>query len=124
IVRDAASVDRSWLIHEEYSGAEGGLRSASVSRISGELVWTTMSSQSSRPGAGDRLRNATAGLCPKLQQDLVWSVNRKWRSCGSVSRRGGCDGHGPTVRGGPGGTGLGAGGAPLPRRAWLSARRP
>jgi hypothetical protein len=54
-------VDRSWLIHDVYSGAEGEAgpaeaeaeardpRSVSVSRISGELVWTTMSSQSSQP---------------------------------------------------------------------------
>ncbi|GAA2767112.1 hypothetical protein GCM10010103_61530 [Streptomyces paradoxus] len=65
-------MDRSWLIHDEYSGAEGAegaegagiddLGPASVSRISGELIWTTMSSQSSQPRAGDRLRNATAGL--------------------------------------------------------------
>ncbi|GAA2402002.1 hypothetical protein GCM10010255_39410 [Streptomyces coeruleofuscus] len=50
-------MDRSWLIHDAYSGADGAeeakgadgteigdLGSASVPRISGELVWTTMSS--------------------------------------------------------------------------------
>src|ERR1041384_3009944 len=99
MVTDAASVDRSWLIHEEYSGAEGGVRSASVSRIPGELVWTTMSSQSSQPRAGEGASDATAGLCPKLQQDLVLSVNRKWRSCRSPSRGGVCDGDDPAVRG-------------------------
>jgi hypothetical protein len=48
-------VDRSWLIHDAYSGAAGAEEAAgaeiddlsgpaSDSRISGELVWTTMSS--------------------------------------------------------------------------------
>ena len=71
LVTDAASVDRSRLIHEEYSGvegAEGGSLPASVSRSSGELVWTTMSSQSPQPRAGDRL--------PKRQLGCVRNDNR------------------------------------------------